>query len=110
MSAAFQLKPIPPPLRYHCVVCGRPVVVYGAGTFDSYQICDDQACLLHFVRRTATPPALMCGCRQRPYPHELKVHDKLRREAYDPTLRAVWPWSLMLSPRVEPSSEGGAHA
>jgi hypothetical protein len=111
MSApAFKLTPVPPPLRYHCVVCGRDVVVYGAGTFESFRVCDSQACLVHYAVTQSTPPALMCACRQRPYPHELKVHEKLRREAFDPTLRGSWPWSLMQADHVEPSTEGGFHA
>ena len=69
-----------------------------------------------------SPPApyfapLLCSCDQRPYPHELSVHAKLRSERpgiysdfYDfavqfapPGMR--WPWALKLSPREEPSTE-----
>jgi len=60
---------------------------------------------------------LLCSCCQRPYPHELSVHAKLRSEHpgtytdfYDLPVRfaesgARWPWSLKLSRREEPSTE-----
>lgn len=48
---------------------------------------------------------LACSCAQRRYPHELAVHTKLRSESFNPEFRNRWPWSLMLSSRVEPSTE-----
>jgi hypothetical protein len=61
---------------------------------------------------------LLCRCAQRPYPHELSVHSKIRSEKpgtytdfYDFVLRFApkepmrWPWSLCLSARVEMSTE-----
>ena len=48
---------------------------------------------------------LSCPCAQRPYAHELSVHLELRREAFNPAKRFLWPWSLMLSERRELSTE-----
>lgn len=49
---------------------------------------------------------LLCFCAQREFPHELSVHWRLRVESFNPDYRRMWPWSLMLSDRVEPSTEG----
>ena len=48
---------------------------------------------------------LNCSCPQRPYPHELSIHSRVRDEYGNPKLRNRWPWSLCLSPREEPSTE-----
>lgn len=48
---------------------------------------------------------LMCSCLQRDYAHELSIHENLWREAFNPELQKFWPWSLMLSPNVELSTE-----
>jgi len=48
---------------------------------------------------------LVCRCPQRDYPHELSVHAALRSEWWARDKRERWPWSLMLSPREEPSTE-----
>lgn len=48
---------------------------------------------------------LLCRCPQREYPHELPIHFDLRAESFNPKFRFKWPWSLMLSSRVEPSTE-----
>lgn len=37
---------------------------------------------------------LLCPCPQRPYPHELHIHNQLLRESWNPRLKYVWPWSL----------------
>jgi len=47
---------------------------------------------------------LLCTCRQRWYPHELCVHNQLLRESWNPELKYCWPWSLLLSERVELSA------
>lgn len=44
--------------------------------------------------------SLMCACLQRPYPHELSVHNRLRIEGS----RDRWPWSLMRSEKAEESA------
>jgi len=60
---------------------------------------------------------LLCPCPQRPYPHELSVHEKLRLESPgtytvygDESIRFAspgmcWPWSLKLASRIEMSTE-----
>jgi hypothetical protein len=58
----------------------------------------------------ANPPApyfapLLCSCAQREFPHELSVHLQTRYESYSPARRFLWPWSLVLSDREEPSTE-----
>lgn len=53
----------------------------------------------------AVESPLLCTCPQRDFPHELSVHENLWREAFNPELKKFWPWSLMLSPRVELSTE-----
>jgi hypothetical protein len=55
--------------------------------------------------RTAYLAPLLCCCPQREHPHELSVHAELRREWYAHRENLCWPWSLMLSVRVEPSTE-----
>jgi hypothetical protein len=54
--------------------------------------------------------AVTCSCPQRSYPHELSIHSQLRIESYSPKLKFIWPWSLALSPRSEPSAERKAEA
>jgi hypothetical protein len=41
---------------------------------------------------------LICTCPQRPWPHEIFVHNKMRSEFYQ--RRFEWPWSLCLSPEA----------
>lgn len=53
---------------------------------------------------------ILCFCAQREFPHELSVHWQLRVESYARDRRYLWPWSLMLSERGEPSTEGMPHA
>ena len=60
---------------------------------------------------------LMCSCSQRPYPHELSVHTRIRSEKpgvytdfYDSVVRFAsgemrCPWSLCLGVRLEMSTE-----
>lgn len=91
---------------YHCVVCGRDFVVYGDVTHPGERrTCDSARCILHLARRDPLPAPLLCTCPQRPWPHELTVHQALRRESYDPRLRGRWPWSLAHSDRLELSAE-----
>ena len=134
MSAAFHLVPIGPPSRcgfpgcilqdyhegdhqfrqpqpkprgrrYHCIVCGRDVIEYGEFVPGGANLCESKDCLLHYARRTASDFPLTCSCRQRPYPHELIVHQEVRAESHNPRFRHLWPWSLCLSERLEPSTE-----
>ena len=96
--------------RIHsCVECGARFAIYGeADSPVDRRICDKPECLLSLAKREARdadPFPLMCNCPQREYPHEIAVHTSLRYEALNPKLRYRWPWSLMLSPRVEPSTE-----
>ena len=44
-----------------------------------------------------------CTCLQRPYPHDLGIHQSLKRESYNAQKRFSWPWSLCLSERGEQS-------
>lgn len=48
---------------------------------------------------------LLCPCPQRPYAHELSIHENIRPESYNPARRFRWPWSLCLASREEPSTE-----
>jgi hypothetical protein len=120
---------LPPPARpapgkawedvRRCLICGTPFVVYGERIPGAARLCGSQACLVEQVRREswgAVEP-LRCSCPQRPYPHELSVHTKIRHERpgtyllyEDLSVRFApeglrWPWSLNLSSRVEPSTE-----
>lgn len=74
-----------------------------------FDTCGSQECLLHYARHHAGYVPLACSCSQRPYPHELSVHTKLRAETpglyydfYDLPIQFAekqmrWPWSLRLS-------------
>lgn len=117
MSAALQLFPDPPaprpaptkgPRRFLCLICKRPVLVYGEPGAYPNDLCDSQECLLAWCATSAFVVPLLCRCPQRPYSHELKVHSSVRVESYNPKLKHRWPWSLMLSPRSEPSTERGS--
>jgi hypothetical protein len=104
----------------HCVVCGVPFTVLGADKAMIFDTCGSAGCLLHFANRHASTAPLLCRCPQRPYPHELSVHARVRFEKpgtyvtwdgkfetpvefADPGM--VWPWSLRFSRRDEPSTE-----
>lgn len=109
----------------HCIVCGIEFTVLGAGKDYPANICGSQECLLHYAQRFPSEVPLLCACSQRPYPHELRVHSLLRSEKPgryivqgqfrgDPFSEEIaefasdemrWPWSLMLSKRVEMSTE-----
>ena len=54
-------------------------------------------------RETLDVPVL-CICSQRPYPHELCVHNRLQRESWNSANKFSWPWSLLLSDRLEPGT------
>lgn|GEM_PF-5232506 len=90
---------------YRCVICQRPTVVYGERIPGSKELCASPNCLLIFCARETVAIPLACPCRQRPYAHDLSVHLELRHESYNPALRHVWPWSLRLSSRIQPSAE-----
>jgi hypothetical protein len=90
---------------FRCSECGVQCVIYGEHFYGTIHLCDSPDCLLAFCARTAEPQPIRCGCPQRPYAHDLSIHRRLRSEAYNPKLRHAYPWSLMLSPRVEPSTE-----
>jgi hypothetical protein len=55
--------------------------------------------------RRVVEVAPLCNCPQRDYPHDLSVHELIRSEWWAKDKRQKWPWSLMLSPREEPSTE-----
>jgi hypothetical protein len=95
----------PQPL-HHCVVCGRGFIIFGDPAHPIPRTCGEQECVLHLCRHN-TPEFLpiVCPCRQRPYPHELAIHTQIASESFNPKLRFRYPWSLMLSPRVELSTE-----
>jgi len=89
----------------HCVVCGVPFTVLGAERSFPAPTCGSQECLLHYSRRFGFQVPVLCRCPQREYPHELSVHAELRSEWFPYRRAPRWPWSLMLSLRVEPSTE-----
>lgn len=94
------------PRHFHCVVCGREFLEYGDYAHPVSSVCDSPYCLAHYrVRRCGGASPLLCGCPQRPYAHELAIHTLLRGESFNPKLKYRWPWSLMLSRRVEPGTE-----
>lgn len=87
---------------------------YGAGTRSwnrSSAKAEMDRQIEHAKQRAALQPRqeylapLACECAQRPYPHELAVHAELKHESFNPRLRWRWPWVLMQSERVEPSTE-----
>jgi hypothetical protein len=64
---------------------------------DLYVRCTDAT----FAYLTGPRPQILapvaCTCAQRPYPHELSVHNAIRFES-----RAMrWPWSLRFAPNME---------
>lgn len=87
-----------------CKVCGGGFIVYGEVVFGHARTCSP-GCLLILSMREASALSVSCNCSQRSYPHELRVHEEIRGESHNPKFRFRWPWSLMLSPRVEPSTE-----
>lgn len=89
----------------HCVVCGVPFTVLGAEKSQIFDTCGSEECLLHYARRHAPNLEVMCTCPQRPYPHELSVHELIRSEWWAHKRNLSWPWSLMASVREEPSTE-----
>lgn len=107
MSAAFRLTPPNRGHEFHCLACGRHMVRYSDPAHPhEADLCDSPLCLDHWCRRQPIPPqGPLCSCSQRPYAHELVIHKELRSEFFNPKLRSVWPWSLMRSARVEPSTE-----
>lgn len=58
-----------------------------------------------FGPRASYEAPLLCACPQRGYPHELSVHAAIRSEWWAYKKNLIWPWSLMLSLREEPSTE-----
>jgi hypothetical protein len=103
-------KPLLCQFDQHCVVCGAPFVVYGAERAQVFSTCGSPQCVLHFARHNQPDVPLLCPCLQRSYPHELHIHNQLRSESYNPKLKQSWPWSLVLSPRLEFSAERKAGA
>jgi hypothetical protein len=111
----FAPKPRPIAWTYdrHCVVCGVPFTVLGASPALIFDTCGAQECLLHYAKHHAKMLPAICGCAQRPYPHELSVHTKIgveRPGAYlaygDEFIRWAekemrWPWSLRFAPNME---------
>lgn len=108
----FYQTPTFAPDRIHvCIECGSRFVIYGeADSPSDRRICDKPECLLSLARREAVSVPMTCRCTQRSYAHELAVHGELKSESFNPKHRHNWPWSLMLSRRVEPSTEKERHA
>jgi hypothetical protein len=50
----------------------------------------------------------LCSCPQRSHPHELSIHTQLKSESYIRVNKFRWPWSLVQSQRIEPSTERSA--
>lgn len=94
--------------HFRCLICKTPMVAYGERKLCATDLCDSQECLRAWCLISASDVPVMCPCPQRPYPHELSIHAKIRGESFNPKVRFQWPWSLMLSGRVEPSTERGA--
>lgn len=94
----------------HCVVCGVSFTALGADKSMVIHTCGSQECLLCYARRFSFDLPQLCSCPQRDYPHELAIHAQLRQESYNPKLKTLWPWSLALSRREEPSTERKAAA
>lgn len=102
----FPLPKFAPERIHVCRECGVRFVIYGeADSPSDRRICDKPECLLSLASRETFAVPLMCNCPQRPYAHDIAIHALLRQEAFNPKVRYRWPWSLMLSPRVEPSTE-----
>jgi hypothetical protein len=89
--------------EFACCICSRRFVIYGETPLP--RTCGEQQCILKLSIREADPLCLSCRCPQRPYAHELTIHEQLRPESYNPALRSRWPWSLARSGRQEPSTE-----
>ncbi len=103
----FAQRPAPPQNRAHyfeCAICKRQMVRYSVLPHE-VDLCDSQECLQAWCARQKSTPHFVCTCPQRSYAHELSVHQNLKAESYNPGRRFEWPWSLMLSERVEPSTE-----
>jgi hypothetical protein len=102
-------KPAPPVNRgYHfrCLICKTPMVAYGERKMYTTDLCESEECLRAWCLISGPLDSpVMCGCPQRPYAHDVAIHAEIRREAFNPKVRCSWPWSLMLSSRVEPSTE-----
>jgi hypothetical protein len=92
-------------VNQHCVVCGQPFTFYADPNYPQPDTCGSADCLVHYAKRFGFDPPKMCSCAQRPHKHDIAVHAELRSESYNPKLKYRWPWSLMLSPREEPSTE-----
>ena len=96
---------------YTCIVCGAKFVVYGQVVACERHLCGERECLELYARAEARlrgPLPITCRCPQREYPHELTVHHELHYERHNPARRFHWPWSLMLSEHIEPSTERAA--
>lgn len=108
MSAARTLfDPEPKPAKratvpiLTCPVCRIRFRIYGEIPLGEFWTCGAQECIRLLALDTLKPLALTCACPQRPYPHEVSIHTKLRGEGR----RNRWPWALALSSRLEPSTE-----
>jgi len=95
---------------YTCAECGTRFVIYGQHVMAERRTCGEPACILAAARRKNCEIPVACRCPQREYPHELTVHSELCYERHNPARRIRWPWSLMLSPHREPSTERGVAA
>ena len=96
----------PGPRYGHCIVCGQGFKVFGDHACPFPSMCNNEACLAHYRQRMCGAEApLLCCCPQRPYAHDLSVHQALRSESYNPQRKFLYPWSLCLSERRELSTE-----
>jgi len=92
--------------RFRCMICKTPMVAYGERKMYTADLCDSEECLRAWCLISGPLEIpVMCGCPQRPYAHDVSVHAEIRREAFNPQVRYSWPFSLMLSSRIEPSTE-----
>ncbi len=100
-----ETKPLPGTRYFNCSECRRECVIYGERLYGETKTCGRQECLVSFAQHTAPQFGVYCSCPQRQYAHELSIHADLRQESFNPKFKFQWPWSLMLSTRVEPSTE-----
>jgi hypothetical protein len=105
MSAAFALDYSPQELNERAAA---QVTSYGVGTRSYNRSAEKRE--MDRQRKSATEKheaapkkeievPLICNCPQRPWPHEVFIHNKMRSEFWN--RRFEWPWSLCLSTEKE---------
>jgi hypothetical protein len=107
--------PKPPERHFQrvCKFCHNAFVVYAGAQYLPQETCGSPDCILRAAKRDPITIPVLCTCAQRPYPHEVGIHAKIRTERpgayldyYDSMLRFSepgmrWPWSLRFAPNME---------